>query len=54
MVNNAFSAILLGGLDALTRPLGEPDSIWTIASAWHAWTERFESGEKGNPRCAGA
>jgi DNA-binding NtrC family response regulator len=47
-------ALALGGFDALIRPLRESDVVWTIASAWHAWMNRFDSGGKGAPSCSGA
>ncbi|MBZ5617775.1 MAG: hypothetical protein LAQ69_03420 [Acidobacteriia bacterium] len=46
--------LALGGFDALVRPLRESEVLWTIASAWHAWMKRFESGGNGAPRCSGA
>jgi len=39
----------LGGFDVLVRPLRESEVVWTIASAWHAWTKRVEGAEKGAP-----
>lgn len=44
----------LGGFDSLVRPLREIDVLWTIASAWHAWMNRFEAGGNGAPSCSGA
>ena len=41
--------LALGGFDVLVRPLREPDVVWTIASAWHAWMKRFEGTKGGAP-----
>jgi len=42
-----------GGFDALVRPLRESDVVWTIASAWHTWTQRPQGGGSGALRCSG-
>lgn len=44
----------LGGFDALVRPLREAEVVWSIASAWHAWMRRRESGGSGGYRCSDA
>lgn len=46
--------LALGGFDVLTRPLRESEVIWTVASAWHEWMNRFGSRENGGLRCSDA
>jgi len=45
--------LALGGFDALVRPLRDPEVVWSIASAWHAWMKRIEAGGNGALRCCG-
>jgi hypothetical protein len=44
MLANAKSVYARVGSDALACPLQESDFLWTIASAWHCWRKRRESG----------
>jgi DNA-binding response OmpR family regulator len=41
--------LALGGFDVLVRPLRESDVVWSIASAWHVWMNRFGATEDGAP-----
>ncbi len=43
----------LGGFDTLTRPLDDSEVVWSIASAWHEWMKRTETGG-GGTLCSGA
>ncbi|MCC7499368.1 MAG: response regulator [Bryobacterales bacterium] len=37
-------ALAAGSFGVLVRPLKESDVLWTIASAWHGWMSRVETG----------